>query len=95
MQNFTNVYVNPIERSLETSWEPFLKELRERKGGNELLAAILEISLKGEYVLNGPLLTILPAFQRQTVEKVLNVYSELITQGQNIVGLLAPNWLRL
>jgi hypothetical protein len=37
----------------------------------------------------------MPAFQRHTVQKVLNVYSELMTNGNNIVGLLAPNWLRL
>jgi hypothetical protein len=43
----------------------------------------------------GPLLTILPVFHKQTVSKTYNVYSEVITVGQMVVGLMACNWLRL
>jgi hypothetical protein len=42
---------------------------------NALLDSILDILLNNKLALCGPLLTIMPAFQRQTVPKVLNVYS--------------------
>lgn len=37
----------------------------------------------------------LPAFLNQSVKNVYTVYSEVMTEGKNIIGLMAPNWLRL
>jgi hypothetical protein len=62
---------------------------------NPVFDKILEIILSNKLVLCGPLLTLMPAFQRHTLQKVFNVYSEVILQGKSMVGLLAPNWLRL
>ena len=56
---------------------------------------MLGLVLGNQNALCGPLLTVPPAFLRQTVQKVLSVYSEVMIRGNNIVGLMAPNWLRL
>ena len=47
----------------------------ERLTLGQTLDSILDILLNNKLALCGPLLTIMPAFQRQTVPKVLNVYS--------------------
>lgn len=89
------MYFNPIETTLATDWKEFFTSLRNKHQENSHLVKILELLINREYSLCGPLLTLLPAFSKQTVTKVVKVYSEIITKGRNIVGMTASNWLRL
>lgn len=48
---------------------------KSKEKGNECLATVLGIVLSNQEALCGPMLTVPPAFLRQTVQKVFNVYS--------------------
>lgn len=52
--------------------------------------------LKGRnYSICGPLLTVLPVFNRLISTSIINVYTEVIRSGGESAGMMAPNWLRL
>lgn len=94
IQKFTNVLVNPIENTLETSWKDCFEALL-AKAEEDPFQQVLRIILANKYLISGPLLTLLPAFHHSLVQTKYDVYAEVINKGKNIAGLLASNWLRL
>ena len=86
--------MNPIESTLQHDWRPFLTELRAVES-NEYAKIIIDLVLKQEHAICGPLLTLLPTFRPAILNSVLHVYAEVMNQGLQIVGMTACNWLRL
>ena len=70
--------MNPIEKTLEHDWRPFLSKLATVELLNDILKTILGIMLSSKYVLCGPLLTLLPAFRPALISKVQHVYAEVM-----------------
>jgi hypothetical protein len=77
--------------TLSISWNNLIKCI-EPKPSTKIL---IDILLEKNTILCGALLTILPVFLNNSVKKIYKVYSEVMTEGDNIKGMLAPNWMRL
>lgn len=87
--------MNPVEKTMETSWKEVFEELRLKNEIGQPFSEILSSLVKKKYTLCGPLLALLPCFYRNVLKSQIRIYGEVMFEGEHTKGMLALNWLRL